>query len=220
MQINADLHVHTTNSKDSLITPKDLVSYAKKRGLNAVAVTDHNTLDDAWKIAQETPDFLIIPGMEVSSSDGHIVALNVRTLIPRGLSSIETVERIHQAGGVAIACHPYVFGKGCLKDKVGNTFDAVEVINGRAFPFKRSVRKAEAKAKQLGLPRVAGTDAHYGPQIGYGYTVLDAEEASVEAVCKAIVLGKCTPNGQAVPLTLNLDMELHRIERMLKKKRR
>ena len=66
MQIKADLHVHTTYSKDSLITPKDLIYYAKKRGLNAVAVTDHNQLEGAYKIAKET-DFLVIPGMEVSS---------------------------------------------------------------------------------------------------------------------------------------------------------
>ena len=138
MKISADLHVHTTYSKDSLITPKDLVYYAKKRGLNAVAVTDHNQLEGAHKIAKET-DFLIIPGMEVSSADGHIVALNVQELIPRGLSAPETVERIHKAGGVAIACHPYVYFKGCLKGNVCGTFDAVEVINSRAFPFKRSV---------------------------------------------------------------------------------
>jgi predicted metal-dependent phosphoesterase TrpH len=83
IRISADLHVHTTFSKDSLITPKDLIFYAKKRGLNAVAVTDHDYLDGAYKIAKET-DFLVIPGMEVSSGDGHIVALNVQELIPKG----------------------------------------------------------------------------------------------------------------------------------------
>src|SRR5450759_3200988 len=172
MQINADLHVHTTYSKDSLITPKDLVYYAKKRGLNAVAVTDHNQLEAAHKIAKAS-DFLIIPGMEGSSSDGHIVALNVQELIPKGLSAVETVERIHKAGGVAIACHPYVYFKGCLRENVCGTFDAIEVINARAFPFKNSVKKAEESAKKFGLSRVAGTDAHYGPQIGYDSTSLD-----------------------------------------------
>src|SRR4030065_1144644 len=101
MQIKADLHVHTIYSKDSLITPKDLVYYAKKRGLNAVAVTDHNQLEGAWKIAKET-DFLVIPGMEVSSSDGHIVALNVKELIPRGLRAPETLLRFKKEGDVAI----------------------------------------------------------------------------------------------------------------------
>ena len=215
MQIKADLHVHTTYSEDSLITPKDLIYYAKKNGLNAVAVTDHNKLEGSFKIAKET-DFLVIPGMEVSSADGHIVALNVQELIPRGLSAGETVARIHRAGGVAIACHPFVLFKGCLKDKVCSTFDAVEIINARAFPFKRSVQKATETAERLKLPRVAGTDAHYGPQIGSGYTLIEASEPSVEAITKAIVEGNCQPFGKAVSVALNLEMELQRVKRMIK----
>jgi predicted metal-dependent phosphoesterase TrpH len=216
MQITADLHVHTIYSKDSLITPKDLVYYAKKRGLNAVAVTDHNQLEGAWKIAKET-DFLVIPGMEISSADGHIVALNVKELIPRGFSAVETVERIHRAGGVAIACHPYVQFKGCLRDKVCATFDAIEVINARAFPFKRSVKKAEEAAKKFNLSRVAGTDAHYGPQIGSGYTAIETAEPTVEAIAKAIVKGDCQPFGQPVPAFINLEQQLLRLKRMAKK---
>jgi predicted metal-dependent phosphoesterase TrpH len=216
MRISADLHVHTTYSKGSLITPKDLIYYAKKRGLNAVAVTDHNYLEGANKIARET-DFFVIPGMEVSSKDGHIVALDVKELIPRGLSAPETVDRIHKAGGIAIACHPYVYFKGCLKENVCSTFDAVEVINSRAFPFKRSVKKAEETAKRLGLSRVAGTDSHYGPQIGYAYTVIEASEPTVEAITKAIVKGKCQPFGKAVPVTLNAQQEIHRVIRMIRK---
>ncbi|MCW4000873.1 MAG: CehA/McbA family metallohydrolase [Candidatus Bathyarchaeota archaeon] len=212
----ADLHVHTTYSNDSLITPKNLVFYAKKRGLNAVAVTDHNSLDGAYKIAKET-DFLIIPGMEVSSADGHIVALNVKELIPRGFSALETVKLIHKAGGVAIACHPYVYFKGCLRENVCDAFDAIEVINARAFPFKDSIAKAEAAAQRFGLSRVAGTDAHYGPQIGYGYTEIIAEAPTVDAIMEAIVAGKCSPHGCAVPYFLNAQQQVLRIRRMLKK---
>lgn len=216
MQIKADLHVHTTYSSDSLITPKDLVYFAKKRGLNAVAVTDHNQLEGAYKIAKET-DFLIIPGMEVSSGDGHIVALNVQELIPKGLSAPETVEQIHKAGGVAIACHPYVYFKGCLRAKICSTFDAIEVINARAFPFKRSITKAEETAKNLGLSRVAGTDAHYGPQIGYAYTDIEVAEPTVEAITKAIVDGHCQPFGQSVPIIINLQQEFQRLRAKVKK---
>ncbi len=216
MQIKADLHVHTTYSKDSLITPKDLIYYAKKRGLNAVAVTDHNQLEGAWKIAKET-DFLVIPGMEISSADGHITALNIKELIPRGLSAVETVERIHRAGGVAIACHPYVLFKGCLRDNVCATFDAIEVINARAFPYKRSMKKAEEAAEHFKLSRVAGTDAHYGPQIGYGYTAIEAAEPTVEAIAKAIVDGHCQPFGQPVPAFINLTQQMLRLKRMAKK---
>lgn len=216
MLIKADLHVHTTYSNDSLITPKDLVYYAKKRGLNACAVTDHNSLHGAYKIAKET-DFLIIPGMEVSSADGHIVALNVNELIPRGLSAVDTVEFIHKAGGVAIACHPYVYFKGCLQGNVCEAFDAIEVINARAFPFKNSVKKAEEAAERLKLSRVAGTDAHYGPQIGYGYTEIEASEPTVEAIAKAIVDGNCSAHGQQVPIVLNVQQQILRVRRMVMK---
>lgn len=216
MQIKADLHVHTTYSSDSLITPKDLVFYAKKRGLNAVAVTDHNQLEGAYKIAKET-DFLIIPGMEISSIDGHIVALNVQELIPKGFSAVETVERIHQAGGVAIACHPYVYFKGCLRENVCASFDAIEVINARAFPFKNSVKKAQEAAERFELSRVAGTDAHYGPQIGYAYTEIEAAEPSVEAITAAIVKGDCQPFGRPVPAIVDLQQQFLRFKRMIKK---
>lgn len=216
MQIRADLHVHTTYSKDSLITPKELVYYAKKRGLNAVAITDHNSLDGAYKIAKQT-DFFVIPGMEVSSADGHIVALNVHELIPRGLSAPETIKRIHSAGGVAIACHPHVYFKGCLGEKVCGSFDAIEVINARAFPFGRSVRLAEFDAKRFGLPQVAGTDAHYGPQIGYSYTEIEAEDATVEAVTQAIINGNCVAHGQAAPVTLDFGLTVGRLKRLIKK---
>ncbi len=216
MLIRADLHVHTTYSADSLITPQDLVYYSKKRGLNACAVTDHNTLEGAFKIAKET-DFLIIPGMEVSSADGHIVALNVKELVPKGLSALETVERIHRAGGVAIACHPYVYFKGCLGEKVCEDFDAIEVINARAFPFKRSVKKAEEAAERLRLPQVAGTDAHFGPQIGSGYTEIEAAEPTVEAIAEAIVAGRCSAHGKQVPVYLNIEQEIMRLKRMIKR---
>ena len=214
MQIRADLHVHTTFSQDSLITPQDLVYYSKKRGLNAVAVTDHDQLDGAYKIAKET-DFLVIPGMEVSSADGHIIALNVKELIPKDLSAIETVDRIHKAGGVAIACHPFVRFKGSLGEKVCESFDAIEVINARAQPYANSVRKAQETAERLKLPRVAGTDAHYGPQIGYGYTVIEAAEPTVEAILKAIVEGHCEPHGEPVPASLNAQQLMFRIKRMI-----
>ena len=96
MQVKADLHVHTIYSRDSLITPEDLVFYAKKRGLTAVAITDHDTVEGALKIAKET-DFLIIPGIEVSSRNGHIVGLNLQEPVQKGLSVDETVDKIHDA---------------------------------------------------------------------------------------------------------------------------
>ena len=203
MPVKADLHVHTIYSRDSIITPKDLVFYARKRGLNAVAVTDHNQIEGARKIAAET-DFLIIPGTEVSSRDGHIVGLNVNEVIPRGLSADETVERIHRAGGVAIACHPYALFKGSIGQHVTIKFDAVETINASSFPFRSASSNAEKLAKRFNLPRVAGTDAHYGPVIGCAYTIIDAE-LNLESILKAIVDGRCEPAGGSISLRMRIE---------------
>ena len=205
MRLKADLHVHTVYSRDALITPEDLIFYARKRGLGAVAVTDHDRVDGALKIARET-DFLIIPGIEVSSRNGHIVGLNVQEPIPKGLNVNETVDRIHATGGLAVACHPFAFLKGSLGKHASGRFDAVETVNASAVPFNRSVRRAEEIAGRFGLPRVAGTDAHYAPEIGYAYTLIDAE-SSVDAVVRAIAKGQCKPIGQPVPLTLKLEKQ-------------
>ena len=215
MQVKADLHVHTTYSSDSVITPKELVFYAKKRGLTAVAVTDHNQVEGARKIAKKT-DFLIIPGTEVSSMHGHIVGLNVNTLIPRGLSADETVDRIHEAGGIAITCHPFALIKGSIGKHVSSKFDAVETINTSTFPFNRANSKANQLAERLKLPKVAGTDAHYGPVIGLAYTLIDSE-ANVEAIIKAITNGHCKPAGTGMPLRLRLENQGRFFLKYLKK---
>jgi len=202
MEVKADLHVHTVYSNDSVITPKELVFYARKRGLTAVAVTDHNQVEGARKIAKET-DFLIIPGIEVSSLNGHIIGLNVEELIPRSLSPRETVDRIHQAGGLAVACHPFVLFKGSIGKHVTAKFDAVETINSSAFPFRSSTERANALAERLRLPKVAGTDAHYGPVIGQAYTLVDAEP-NVDSMLKAIINGRCQPLGGPISFPLRI----------------
>ena len=215
MQIRADLHVHTTYSSDSVITPKELVFYAKKRGLTAVAVTDHNQIEGALKIAKESA-FLIIPGMEVSSIHGHIIGLDVNALIPKGLSVEETIERIHEVGGIAIACHPFALLKGSIGNHVSGEFDAVETINASAFPFNQATRRANKLAEQFKLPKVGGTDAHYGPIIGQAYTLIDSE-LNVEAIVKSIKNGQCAPAGKAISLFMRLENQGRFFWKYLKK---
>lgn len=211
MQLKIDLHVHTVYSYDSLITSKELVHFVKKRELNGVAITDHGRVDGALKIARET-DLLIVPGMEIESLDGHIVALDVQEPVPGKLAASETVDRIHEAGGIAVACHPATFFKESLGKRVSSKFDAVEVINSSAIPFNRSVRHAQLLASQLELPRVAGSDAHYGPEIGCAHTVIDAEK-EVGKIVEAIKKGSCQPFGRAIPLTIRLKREILGIRR-------
>jgi len=211
LTLKIDLHVHTVYSYDSLITLKDLFFYAKKRGLDGVAITDHDRIDGAIKIAKET-DFLIVPGIEISSLNGHIIGLNVDELVPPKLSVDETLDRIHEAGGMAIACHPITFFKESLKGHISSRFDAIEVINSSAFPFDYSVRRSEEIALRLGISRVAGSDAHYGPEVGYAYTLVDAE-FGVEEIVTAIRKGLCSPYGKAIPLTMRIKKEFLLLKR-------
>jgi predicted metal-dependent phosphoesterase TrpH len=211
LTLKIDLHVHTFYSPDSLITPKELVFYAKKRGLDGVAITDHDRIDGALKIMEET-DFLVIPGIEISSLNGHIIGLDVDELIPPRLSVEQTLERIHGAGGVAVACHPITFFKESLKGHISPRFDAIEVINSSAFPFNYSVKHSQEISSRLGIAGVAGSDAHYGPEIGYAYTLVDGE-SKVDEIVKAIRKGSCSPHGRAIPLTMRLKKELLLLKR-------
>jgi hypothetical protein len=179
--------------------------YARKRGLDGVAVTDHDRLDSALKISRES-NFLILPGMEVTSLDGHIVGLNLKESVPKGLTAEETVDRIHDAGGIAIACHPSAFFKGSLGECATSRFDAIEVINSSAIPFRYSVRHSEELASRLGISRVAGSDAHYGPEIGCAYTAVKAELVAQDII-SAIKKGMCQPFGKGIPLGMRLKRE-------------
>jgi predicted metal-dependent phosphoesterase TrpH len=213
LKLKIDLHVHSYYSADSLITPQELVFYAKKRGLDGVAVTDHDRFDGALKIADQT-ELLIVPGMEIMSLDGHIVALNVRESIPSGLSPDDAVDKIHAAGGIAIACHPTGLFKGGLGKHTSSKLDAVEVINSSAIPFAYSVRQNEQIASRLGKPRVAGSDAHYGPEIGLAYAAIEAE-LNVDAVITAISKGLCQPFGRSIPLRMRLRKMIESYKRRL-----
>jgi hypothetical protein len=208
LQIKIDLHVHSYYSYDSLITPKELEFYANRCGLDGVAITDHDRLDGALKTEKEVKLF-IVPGMEISSAEGHIIALAVKEPIPRGLSADETVERIHEACGLAVACHPVGLFKESLRKHTSSRFDAVEVINASAVPFGLSTSRARQLAKGLNLGQVGGTDAHYGPEIGWAYTVIDSELRS-DLVIEAIRKRMCHPAGNAIPWRLRLERQLQK----------
>jgi hypothetical protein len=159
-----DIHVHSRFS-DGVPTPEEIVEHCRKIGLNGVAITDHDAIEgslEAMKYA--SADFIVIPGMEVSSKEGHILALGIKKQVESGLPAKETVERIHDLGGIAIAAHPYDsyrWGVGDLIMTAG--FDAVEVVNGHTFGNTKNPREMALKAN---LPMVGGTDAHSLAEIG------------------------------------------------------
>ena len=163
-----EIHCHSTYS-DGKNTPKEMAASARKKGLDGLVLTDHDEIKGSLKAREYAADDLVVySGMEVSSSDGHILALDVDEIVPRDLSAQETVERIHELGGIAVAAHPYDRwrkGVGDLVLEVG--FDAVEVVNGHTFGNTRDPFEAAGKA---GKPMVGGTDAHSASEVG-GVTI-------------------------------------------------
>lgn len=198
-------------SSDSIITPKDLVAFAKKRSLDAIAITDHNQIEGALTLAKKI-DLLIIPGIEVSTQGGHVVGLNVKQIIPRGLSVDETVDCIHKAGGLAVACHPFAWFKGSLGKNITGKFDAIETINSSSFPFFHCKKKSIKIAQQLNLPHVAGTDAHNPESIGLAYTVLEAD-LTVDSIINAILKKRCQVFGNPLSLSMRIKQKYARITR-------
>jgi len=199
--LKIDLHVHTCYSRDSSITLKQVVAYAKKRGLDGVAITDHNTVQGALKL--KTHDIIVVPGIEVSTLNGHLLGLNVTVPIPAKLGIEETIYLIHEAGGIAVAPHPATFYKSPPSRRV-SSYDAVEVMNGSSIPFPVFTFLSKRFADGLGLPQTGGSDSHYAPEIGAAYTVVDADPEVDEIVC-AIKKGDAYPMGKGIPWKTRLE---------------
>ncbi len=178
-----DIHVHTCYS-DGVNTPEEVVRYAKRIGLDGVAFTDHNVVEGSVKaLRYNSGDFIVIPGLEVSSEEGHILALNVTESIERAIPAEEVVERIHELGGVAIAAHPYDRLRSGVGDLIYKLkFDAIEVVNGRTLLTARDMRKI---ADEIRLPKVGGSDAHCLDELGTVSILVDDDP--IESILKGNV---------------------------------
>lgn len=200
------MHVHTRYSHDALITSKELSIYAKNQGLDGVAITDHNEVRGLREFSK-IKSLLVIPGIEISTKQGHVLGINISTIIQPDLSFAETIDEIHDAGGLAIIAHSTAFFKGIQEDQLDENFDAIEVINASTIPFSLSVQKNLKVAARLNLPQTGGSDAHYAPEIGMAYTTIDAE-IDVDEVVKAIKNGASTAFGKPIPWSVRLKRKL------------
>ena len=174
-----DLHIHSSYSRDASASPKEILGFARKIGLDGVAITDHNEVQgsvEAHTLAREM-GIILIKGVEVSAQEGHVLAYGVAELIPKDLPVRETIERIRSAGGIAVAAHPKRFPSGMGLDTArSGKFDAIEVLNGGSSARSNSL--AEKVAEEISSPITAGSDAHELDQVGKSYTVI--EGASTE----------------------------------------
>ncbi len=184
----ADLHVHTRAS-DGLATAEQVLEQVATTGqLRVVALTDHDTMLAPAHARQLQRDFGIevIVGEEVSTRDGHLLALFIDQPLPPGRPAAETIAAVHAQGGLCIAPHPYDWlipslGRRGLRTRcIGHdraadgrdwAFDAIETVNASiTWPVALANGLAHRVASELGLPMVGGSDTHTLPTIGQAYT--------------------------------------------------
>jgi predicted metal-dependent phosphoesterase TrpH len=191
--------MHTTVS-DGWPTPQELVDHAARRvKLDVIAVTDHDTIEGALRArdhAAKRARFHVIVGEEVSSRDGHIVALFLERRVRPGMSAAATVDAIHDQGGLAVAVHPFwrtqrrtrsgpVHGVGWLAAELD--FDAIEVEN--ATPgFYLVNQLAHRLNLGLGAADLGSSDAHILDAVGRAFTEFPGK--TPEALRAAIEAGR------------------------------
>jgi len=202
LKFRIDLHVHTVYSRDSFIEIEELAPRCQAAGLDGLAITDHENLEGGLRAAERCRDIVVIPGMEIETSKGHVLALNVASPVRENLSFSETIEGIHELGGIAVVAHPFSLLKPLIDVDafVTSDLDAVEVANAVSFPYSLTTRMSTALAKRLNLPMTGGSDAHLPSLIGRSYTVVDSDSREVSDIVEAVRKGWTEVRGTGVTL--------------------
>ena len=211
MELRIDLH--TTLSQDSTVTLEDAIEGCRRLGLDGFAATNHDVLTRIPESALVDSGLIILPGVEIKAEGIHIGAFDIYELVERNLSLGETVDRIHDQGGIAIICHPYsvlsTWVDGRKVEEAG--FDLVEVANAYQFPYGIMVNMNRSLAEKLNRPKTGGSDSHIPQTVGRAYTVLEADERSPEGVLDALRKGRCRGEGRGISLGERLKWPMIRV---------
>jgi predicted metal-dependent phosphoesterase TrpH len=195
-----DLHTHTGHSKDCRTTLNLFLETCRKRGLDRVAVTDHNTIAGALRLKEMDPERIIV-GEEIKTTQGELLALFVQDHIPPGLSPEATIDRVREQGAVVGVSHPL---DGLRREAMGREvllrilerLDFIEVFNARCmFPWYN--RAARELAEERGLLMTAGSDAHSAWELGRGVTIMpqfNSPASFLESLKTARIEGRSAPS--------------------------
>lgn len=189
----ADLHLHSVYSKDGTCSIETIMAQAEARHLDIIAITDHNSMDGVVEALSLMKKYhvQVIPGIEISTSNGHLLAYEITHPIPRGLTLKQTVLRIHELGGFCTIPHPASLGFDGIRhdiiiealktQKVAETILGIETINGGLL---RMNYRAIGLAEEFGLAPVGNSDGHNIDSIGR--VVTQFEGSSVEDLKSAL----------------------------------
>lgn len=179
-----DLQVHTDASPCSNASPEAVASTAVERGLDGIAVTNHDTLAGVNAVrAAAPPELTVISGVEVTTNQGHLLALGVDEP-PAPDDPVAVIDRVHERGGVAILSHPFDRLRQQYDtdlDAIADAVDAVEGCNSRCL-LSRDNDRARTFARVHGLPTTGGSDAHFPMEIGRAYTVIDGDRPLLDVL--------------------------------------
>jgi len=208
----SDLHIHSIHSWDGTATLSAILKYtAEETKLNVIAITDHDEIIGALKAEQIAHNYGIevVTGSEVSTADGHLLALYIREKIPAGMPLVETVRYVGELGGICIAAHPMAAGAHSLSadtiikalriPEIARILVGIEAINGGLF-HQSSNFLATILAELLPVASVANSDSHVLQTIGYGMTefegntAMDLRVALENHQTKAICIAHATPS--------------------------
>lgn len=195
-----DLHLHTGGSWDCLSDPERVLERSLSLGFDRIAITDHDRLDVALKMAEWYPD-QVIPGEEVKTAERiDVIGLYLTEVIPKGTPMLETIQRIRDQGGIPYLPHPYAGGKGGggkYAEELAPLVDVVEVFNARLHPGRLNA-PAEDLARRHGKLRGAGSDAHTLGELGGAWLEVprhaNEPAALLEALASARTGGKTSSN--------------------------
>jgi predicted metal-dependent phosphoesterase TrpH len=182
----ADLHIHSIYSHDATTTVRALLKQAVDVNLNVIAITDHDEIRGSLEAQQLAPQYGIevIPGAEITTSEGHLVALFIKSLPPAGMSLADTLIHIGEQDGIAIVPHPFnnlpnslsmesVLG-ALANMRVKDVLKGIETHNMGTQNFDKVARKI---AVYLPLAKIASSDAHIYWAVGAGRTEFPGKTA-------------------------------------------
>lgn len=188
-KLRVELHSHTHWSKDCLTSFDQIQKICQTRGIDRIAITDHNTAAGALAMKKIAPE-LVIVGEEIMTTEGEILAYYVQETIPEGLTPHETIRRLRDQGAVISVSHPFDgLRKGAWREEdllnILDQIDAIEIFNARCF-FNVYNDKALAFAQAHHLTGTAGSDAHTVVEYGRALTLLRPFEDTAEDFLSAL----------------------------------
>jgi hypothetical protein len=174
--IRLDMHIHTKYSKDGFLTANQLVRACRKKGLNSIAICDHNTIKGALEFRDKV-DVKVIVGEEIETERGEVIGLFLKNEVPSGLSVLKTIEMIKEQGGLVYIPHPFDgFRKSAIDiivlKRIVDKIDIIEVFNSRTL-FHHANEDALRFARENNILPAVGSDAHTEYEVGNSYMEME-----------------------------------------------